>query len=181
MFMTSDVRVLINYFSFSGNLMGLLCISTFFYFRIKHPDMHRPIKVWIGFPIMYFIIGIFLTVFPAIRQPMEVVASLVVIATSLPVYYLAIHRKDKPKCLTRFMDKVAYYSQLLFLAVPEEKECRCQGKRQVLKAQQGINVKVPESTSDVPNASDERGDNESDTKGDRCLQTWPHYSSSFWK
>ncbi|KAK4288689.1 hypothetical protein Pmani_038289, partial [Petrolisthes manimaculis] len=165
MFMTSDVRVLINYFSFSGNLMGLLCISTFFYFRIKHPDMHRPIKVWIGFPIMYFIIGIFLTVFPAIRQPMEVVASLVVIATSLPVYYLAIHRKDKPKFFTRFMDKVAYYSQLLFLAVPEEKECRCQGKRQVLKAQQGINVKVPESTSDVPNASDERGDNESDTKG----------------
>ncbi|KAK3875263.1 hypothetical protein Pcinc_019862 [Petrolisthes cinctipes] len=122
MFMTSDVRVLINYISFSGNLMGLLCISTFFYFRIKHPDMHRPIKVWIGFPILYFIVGVFLTIFPAIRQPIEVVASLVVIATGLPVYYFFIYRQDKPKFFTNFMDKVAYYSQILCLAVPEEKE-----------------------------------------------------------
>ena len=45
MFVTSDVRVLINYISFSGNLLALICMSTFFWFRLKSPDLPRPIKV----------------------------------------------------------------------------------------------------------------------------------------
>ncbi|KAG0715214.1 Y+L amino acid transporter 2 [Chionoecetes opilio] len=44
MFVTSDVRVLINYMAFAGNLMHVVCISSFFWFRVKHPDWPRPIK-----------------------------------------------------------------------------------------------------------------------------------------
>ncbi|KAG0721505.1 Y+L amino acid transporter 2 [Chionoecetes opilio] len=44
MFVTSDVRVLINYLAFAGNLMALMCISSFFWFRVKHPDWPRSIK-----------------------------------------------------------------------------------------------------------------------------------------
>ncbi|XP_069949305.1 Y+L amino acid transporter 2-like [Cherax quadricarinatus] len=121
MFVTSDVRTLINYLAFSSNLLGLTCIGSFFWFRLKQPERDRPIKVWIIFPIVYFIISVFLTVFPVIRQPLEVLAALVAIGTGLPVYYLTIHRKEKPQKLRNAMDKVTYLCQMLFLSVPEEK------------------------------------------------------------
>ncbi|XP_069166801.1 large neutral amino acids transporter small subunit 1-like [Procambarus clarkii] len=121
MFVTSDVRVLINYLAFAGSMVELGGIGAFFWFRVNQPERHRPIKVWLGFPIMHLIIVGFLTVFPVIRQPLEVVAALVVIGTGIPVYYLAIHRQDKPKKLLYAMDKVTYVCQMLFLAVPEER------------------------------------------------------------
>ncbi|XP_069954142.1 Y+L amino acid transporter 2-like [Cherax quadricarinatus] len=45
MFVTSDMIVLINYYSFSKNIFELGTIIAFFWFRIKQPDRHRPIKV----------------------------------------------------------------------------------------------------------------------------------------
>ncbi|XP_069182692.1 Y+L amino acid transporter 2-like [Procambarus clarkii] len=121
MFVASDVRVLINYLAFAGSVFELGCIGAFFWFRINQPERHRPIKVWLGFPIMHLIIMGFLTVFPVIRQPLEVVAALVVIGTGIPVYYLSIHRQDKPNKLLYAMDKVTYVCQMMFLAVPEER------------------------------------------------------------
>ncbi|KAG0721504.1 Y+L amino acid transporter 2 [Chionoecetes opilio] len=103
MFVTSDVRVLINYLSFAGNLMALMCISSFFWFRVKHPDWPRPIKVWIGFPIIYIVLSFFLCVMPVVKQPLEVVAALVILATGIPVYYFFVYREQKPQCLLNAM------------------------------------------------------------------------------
>lgn len=63
------------------------------------------LQVWIGFPILYFIIGVFLMVFPVIRQPWQALAAFVVLATGLPVYYFILHRKERPKILKRIMGK----------------------------------------------------------------------------
>nr|XP_053638116.1 Y+L amino acid transporter 2-like [Cherax quadricarinatus] len=120
MFVTSDMIVLINYLSFATNLLELGTIGAFFWFRIKQPDRHRPIKVWIGFPIIYFIVSVFLTVLPVVSQPLEVMMAVVIIVTGLPVYYFTIHRQKKPQKLLQAMDKVAYLCQLLFLTVPEK-------------------------------------------------------------
>ncbi|KAG0730512.1 Y+L amino acid transporter 2 [Chionoecetes opilio] len=103
MFVTSDVRVLINYMAFAGNLMHVVCISSFFWFRVKHPDWQRPIKVWIGFPIIYIVLAFFLCVMPVVKQPLEVVAALVILATGIPVYYFLVHREQKPQCLLNAM------------------------------------------------------------------------------
>nr|XP_053644339.1 large neutral amino acids transporter small subunit 1-like [Cherax quadricarinatus] len=121
MFVTSDMIVLINYFSFANNLLKLGSIGAFFWFRIKQPDRHRPIKVWIIFPIIYFIVSVFVTVLPVIRQPLEVMMAVIIIITGLPVYYFTIHRHNKPHKLLHVMDKVTYLCQLVFLTVPEEK------------------------------------------------------------
>ncbi|XP_071524173.1 Y+L amino acid transporter 2-like isoform X2 [Panulirus ornatus] len=120
MFVTSDVRLLINYISFAGNLVGLGCFGAFIWFRIKQPERHRPIKVWIGLPIIYCLISLFLTVFPVIHRPVEMLAALVIFATGLPVYYFAIHRHDKSQSLVNAIDKVTYVCQMLFLASPEK-------------------------------------------------------------
>ncbi|XP_069953935.1 Y+L amino acid transporter 2-like [Cherax quadricarinatus] len=121
MFVTSDMIVLINYFSFTNNLLELGTIGAFFWLRIKQPDRHRPIKVWIGFPIIYFIVCVFLVVFPLILQPLEMLVAVIVLGTALPVYYFTIHRQNKPQKLLQVMDKVTYLCQLVFLTVAEEK------------------------------------------------------------
>nr|XP_053644394.1 Y+L amino acid transporter 2-like isoform X2 [Cherax quadricarinatus] len=121
MFVTSDVVVLINYLSFSGSLVELGSMIAFFWFRIKQPDRHRPMKVWIGLPIIYFMVSVFLTVLPVVRQPLEVLVAVIVIITGLPVYYFTIHRQKKPQKLLQVMDKVEYLCQLVFLTVPEDK------------------------------------------------------------
>lgn len=45
---------------------------------------------------MFFIVLLFLMVFPVVRQPLQILAALVVMATGLPVYYFCVHREQKP-------------------------------------------------------------------------------------
>lgn len=120
MFTTSDLRVLINYTAFAGNLIGLGIISAFFWFRIKQPDRPRPIKIWIGFAIIELLMSLFLVVFPAVKQPIEVAFALGFAATGLLVYYVTQHRRVSSARLDRTMDKVTYVCQMLFVAVHEE-------------------------------------------------------------
>ncbi|XP_050718094.1 uncharacterized protein LOC126999491 [Eriocheir sinensis] len=120
MFMTSDVRVLINYMGFTSNLMGVACIGSFFWFRVKKPDLARPIKVWIGFPVIYIVLSACLCVFPVVQQPWQALAALVILGTGIPVYYLLVKRQKKPECLATAMDKITFVCQVLFMAAPEE-------------------------------------------------------------
>ncbi|XP_042893082.1 Y+L amino acid transporter 2-like, partial [Penaeus japonicus] len=120
MFTTSDLRVLINYTAFAGNLIGLGIISAFFWFRIKQPDRPRPIKV--GSSWLYVNVGVdvdvdvdidvgieidllmsvFLVVFPAVRQPVRAFA-LGFAATGLLVYYVTQHKRFSSARLDRAM------------------------------------------------------------------------------
>ncbi|XP_042885475.1 Y+L amino acid transporter 2-like [Penaeus japonicus] len=104
MFTTSDLRVLINYTAFAGNLIGLGIISAFFWFRIKQPDRPRPIKV--GSSRVYVNVGllmsVFLVVFPAVRQPVRAFA-LGFAATGLLVYYVTQHKRFSSARLDRAM------------------------------------------------------------------------------
>ena len=45
MLITNDVYLLINYVTFVESLSFAVSIAALFYFRIKRPNMHRPIKV----------------------------------------------------------------------------------------------------------------------------------------
>ncbi|XP_063596532.1 Y+L amino acid transporter 2-like [Penaeus indicus] len=131
MFTTSDLRALINYTSFAGNLVGLGVISAFFWFRIKQPDRPRPIKIWIGFAIIELLMSVFLVVFPAVKQPMEVAFALGFAATGLLVYYVTQHRRVTSATLDRAMDKVTYVCQMLFVAVHEEANLSTETKEQL--------------------------------------------------
>ncbi|KAK4312132.1 hypothetical protein Pmani_016425 [Petrolisthes manimaculis] len=78
--------------------------------------------------------------------------------------------RDQDAEITQMREKFASFEETLSQMHKEKENLAAElqqlsDENTVLKAQQGINVKVPESTNDVPNASDERGDNESDTKG----------------
>ncbi|XP_066940167.1 Y+L amino acid transporter 2-like [Macrobrachium rosenbergii] len=121
MLISSDVAVLINYISFSESAFILTSIAALLWLRYKEPDRHRPIKVWLGFPILFFVICLFLVVLPIIQRPIELGVAILVISVGVPVYYVCIHREKKPPCLENFMDNVTRTTQILCRGLPEEK------------------------------------------------------------
>lgn len=60
------------------------------------------LQVWLGFPILFFIICLFLVVLPIIQRPIELGVAIGVIIIGIPIYYFAIYREDKPKWFIRF-------------------------------------------------------------------------------
>ncbi|KAK4288900.1 hypothetical protein Pmani_038102 [Petrolisthes manimaculis] len=119
MLITSDLQMLINYISFTESLFILMSIGALLWLRYKEPNRHRPIKVWLGFPILFFIICLFLVVLPIVQRPIELGVAISIISVGIPVYYLAIHRQKEKT--NSFMDKLLYITQKLTLSMPEQK------------------------------------------------------------
>nr|XP_053627373.1 large neutral amino acids transporter small subunit 2-like [Cherax quadricarinatus] len=102
--LTADnVGGLLTYTSFTNNLTNVVSVLGLLWLRYKEPDRPRPIKVWLGFPIIYLCASVFLTVMPVVRRPVEIAVGLGVIALGVIAYYLTVYLDAKPKFLTRFM------------------------------------------------------------------------------
>ena len=97
MLITSDMQVLINYISFTESLFILMSIAALLWLRYRDPQRTRPIKVWIGFPILFFVICLFLVVLPIIQRPIELGVAIGIISIGIPVYYLGIHKEHSER------------------------------------------------------------------------------------
>ncbi|MPC17833.1 Large neutral amino acids transporter small subunit 2 [Portunus trituberculatus] len=105
MLVTTDMVLLITYSTYAMTLTNLGCMFALFWFRYNQPDRPRPFKVWLGLPVVFSVIQVFLLVLPAIQSPLEVGVGLVLIASGLPVYYFAIYRRDIAEKLSPLMRK----------------------------------------------------------------------------
>jgi len=66
---TSNVYILINFTSFVESLFITMSVGALLYLRWKKPDLPRPIKVNIFFPIVFFLICGFLVIMPVFEEP----------------------------------------------------------------------------------------------------------------
>ncbi|KAH1009775.1 hypothetical protein HUJ04_002083 [Dendroctonus ponderosae] len=92
----SDIGALINYVGFATWLsigVSVLCLP---WLRWKRPDLERPIKVNLFWPISYILATIFVTVVPMIASPYETGMGVLMILSSVPVYFLCIAWTNKP-------------------------------------------------------------------------------------
>ncbi|XP_068603527.1 Y+L amino acid transporter 2-like [Brachionichthys hirsutus] len=110
-----DVFQLINYFSFNYWLFIGLSIASQIYLRVKAPDMHRPVKLSLFFPIIYCLCSIFLVVFPLYSDTINSLVGLAVALSGAPFYYFCFHRppSSRPAFLRKFLNKIAIYTQKL--------------------------------------------------------------------
>ncbi|KAI5704190.1 hypothetical protein M8J75_002824 [Diaphorina citri] len=123
MLVTSDVFALINYMSVALWLSVGACTAGLISLRFTQPDLHRPIKVHLSLPIIFLACCIFLVVVPTIREPMNTVISLFIIASGVPVYYVCVKWKSKPALLLEMHDTVTKLIQKILLVVnPDEGE-----------------------------------------------------------
>ena len=116
---TSDVLILINYTSFVESLFIAISVAGLLVLRVRSPDLHRPIKVHILLPLIFFVICAFLVVLPVLEEPVLVGYSLAIITSGLPVYAVFIGWKSRPAWLSRFIKAIDLNLQKFFLAAPD--------------------------------------------------------------
>ncbi|ESP04986.1 hypothetical protein LOTGIDRAFT_184960 [Lottia gigantea] len=119
---SSDIYALINYVGFAtwlsigGSIVALLVL------RKTQPNIDRPIKVHLFWPILYTIVTIYLVVLPLYASPFETGIGCAIIATGIPVYLIFVAWKGKPKFIDRYMDSMTIWLQRFLMVVPEEKK-----------------------------------------------------------
>lgn len=117
----SDILALINYVGFATWLsigVAVLCLP---WLRWKCPDLERPIKVNLIWPILYLIASLFVTIVPMIASPKETGIGCLMILTSVPVYLIFIAWTSKPQCIQRATFAATKILQKLFVVVGKPK------------------------------------------------------------
>ncbi|CAL4090508.1 unnamed protein product, partial [Meganyctiphanes norvegica] len=113
---SSDIGRLIDYVGFATWLSIGLAVVCVPYLRWKCPDMERPIKVNLIWPILYIIATLFITIVPMIAAPYETGIGLAIIMTGLPVYLIFIKTK-KPVSLQNTLNDFTKFLQKVMMVV----------------------------------------------------------------
>ena len=71
------------------------------------------LQVWIGFPIFFLIICLFLIITPLTNGPMECLMGILVVSTGIPVYIIGVKWKSKPEVFQTYLGKPVSYEQSL--------------------------------------------------------------------
>jgi solute carrier family 7 (L-type amino acid transporter), member 8 len=81
---------------------SVLCLP---WLRWAQPNLPRPIRVNLAFPVVYLIATLFVTIVPMYASPRDTGYGILMILTSVPVYGLFIAWRNKPKWFIRMMGK----------------------------------------------------------------------------
>ncbi|XP_050304572.1 large neutral amino acids transporter small subunit 1 [Anthonomus grandis grandis] len=118
----SDIDALINYVGFATWLsigVSVLCVP---WLRWKRPDLDRPIRVNLFWPIAYILCTLFVTVVPMVATPYETGMGILMILSSVPVYYLCIAWTSKPMFLRTAQRSATVFLQKLLVVVGKSKK-----------------------------------------------------------
>uniref|UniRef100_T1J0Q3 Amino acid permease/ SLC12A domain-containing protein n=1 Tax=Strigamia maritima TaxID=126957 RepID=T1J0Q3_STRMM len=117
---TSDVFVLINYSSFVESFFVLISVLGLLRLRYTRPKAFRPIKVWIGLPVLFLAVCVFLVITPIFATPKVVGMAVGIILTGIPIYFGTIYWENKPMWFQKSIRALTIWIQKLFLSVEDE-------------------------------------------------------------
>ncbi|XP_053277892.1 solute carrier family 7 member 10a [Pleuronectes platessa] len=112
-----ETHNLINYVSFINYLSYGVTIAGLLYLRKKRPNLVRPIKVNMLIPITYLIFWAVLLCFSLYSEPVVCGLGMVIMLTGVPVYFVGVHWRNKPKWIHRVVEKCTYVGQKLCYVV----------------------------------------------------------------
>lgn len=113
MLTTSNVFELINYFSQTLWLSVGASVVGMLWLRRAKPDIPRPIKVHILIPYVFLLAIGCLVIIPAITNPRDTAIGIAILLSGIPVYYLCVKWKSKPKMYHTFSGKILRFLQKL--------------------------------------------------------------------
>ena len=116
---TSDVFILINFTSFVESLFITLSVFGVLFLRWKEPELERPIRVNLVFPVLFFFICGFLVVMPVFEEPQVVGVGLAIIASGAPVYLVFISLRSRLSWLDNKISSLDVLMQKFFFALPD--------------------------------------------------------------
>uniref|UniRef100_A0A8C8J7B3 Solute carrier family 7 member 8b n=2 Tax=Oncorhynchus TaxID=8016 RepID=A0A8C8J7B3_ONCTS len=103
MLCTSDMYTLINYVGFINYLFYGVTVAGQIVLRIKQPDLYRPIKVSLVWPVIYLLFWAFLLLFSLYSEPVVCGLGMAIMLTGVPVYFLGVFWDNKPQCFNTFI------------------------------------------------------------------------------
>ena len=114
-----NVFDLINYYSFMYWLTVGLAVFGQIYLRIMRPDMPRPLKVHISFPISFSLACLFLVIVPFYSDTFESLVGVGMLLTGFPVYWFFIHlpKKKRPEIISTVSRVCTEFCQKLYPVV----------------------------------------------------------------
>ncbi|KAG7162514.1 Y+L amino acid transporter 2-like 2 [Homarus americanus] len=116
---SSNIFALISYVGFATWIsigLAVLCVP---WLRWTAPDLERPIKVNLVWPILYIIATIIITIVPMIAAPIETGIGVGIISTGVPVYLIFVKMR-KPAFITTRLNKFTEAMQKMMMVLPAE-------------------------------------------------------------
>ncbi|XP_073527150.1 large neutral amino acids transporter small subunit 2 [Phyllobates terribilis] len=135
MLVTSDMYTLINYVGFINYLFYGVTVAGQIVLRWKKPDIPRPIKVNLIFPVIYLLFWAFLLVFSLWSEPVVCGIGLAIMLTGVPVYFLGVHWQNKPQCFNNFVAAMTRACQKLCVVVFPQMDCKDEDDSEETKEQ----------------------------------------------
>lgn len=120
MLLISDVFVLINYYGQILWLSSGASIAGLLWLRHKQPDLARPIRVHTAIPYLFLLCCAFIIIFPIPTQPWNTAIGFGITLSGVPVYYICVKWKNKPKGYYKFLRKLTNFVQhIMEVTYPE--------------------------------------------------------------
>ncbi|XP_071949692.1 large neutral amino acids transporter small subunit 2-like [Antedon mediterranea] len=117
-----DIWTLITYLGFVSTCCDGLALSTIFVLRWFRPDINKPFKVPIAFPIIALVTYVGGIILAAISAPMKALVGLALTMTVIPAYLLGVYPRTKVALAGKISGIITRFFQILTVSLPEDKE-----------------------------------------------------------
>ena len=87
----SRMMSLVSYYSIAIWMFYCLALFGVIVLRIRRPDIERPYKVWLIYPILTSILSAYFAIAPLFKRPIQFVICCLCILSAIPVHYLVVH------------------------------------------------------------------------------------------
>ncbi|TNM99036.1 hypothetical protein fugu_013600 [Takifugu bimaculatus] len=116
-----DIYSLLNFMSFLRWLFIGLVVLGLIYLRFTKPDLPRPFKVPLFFPVVFCITSFLMVFLSLYADPVNTGIGCGICLTSIPAYFMFIYFENRPKWLQQILDSLNRTLQIILMVVPPEK------------------------------------------------------------